>query len=483
MRHSASRFVRTTAAAASLVMVAAACSIQAPDITLSGQGGGGGGAGGVAGQAGTGTAGQTIGGGSSGGGVIGGGGKTASECVGKSTDTGVTGTEIKLGGTFALSGPVSNISGPILKGVQAFFNEVNKTGIHGRKIKLVVEDDGWDAQKGRAFIKKLVEQDKVLFLTVVPSSNGLDAAKTYLEDKGVPVFGTSGLIESQFTSPMQWPVGTSTKSAARIGLKYLKETGAKNIAFIWLDLLAGQQAKEATIEGIKNILKKDASDFMIGGTNGYRINISEPDFAPVWQRIIDDTKEWQDEHNVTQDGRPDVVSFAIDPTNAIKALQAAENLGFRPKKYWGGAAPLFLDLVWQSAPYARTTGLLAGTSYYPPIEPFKNDNQAVKDYIAVMKKYYGNAVDLNNPYLEGGYVGAALTVEILKRLGPCVTRKGAVDMANSLKNISLAGLTRPISFSAGNHYGNIAGLTVKVKSGGGWKLDHDWIEDPTPGAK
>jgi ABC-type branched-subunit amino acid transport system substrate-binding protein len=81
-------------------------------------------------------------------------------CLGKATDVGVSGNQIELGSNFAVSGPVSNISGPILKGVQSYFNKVNDAGgVYGRKIYLKWYDDGWDAQRGKAYIKRLVEQD------------------------------------------------------------------------------------------------------------------------------------------------------------------------------------------------------------------------------------------------------------------------------------------------------------------------------------
>ena len=482
----ARRFTRTSRSAAVLIALGTlftSCSIHAPDVHLvSGQGGVVEGE--VAPGEATGGAGTTSEGGATGEAAAGVSGADAKRCVGQATQTGVTGDTIKLGATFALSGPVSNISGPILKGVQAYFNKTNaEGGIHGRKISLKWYDDGWDAQRGKGYIKRLVENDKVFALSVVPSSNGLDAAKSYLEQRRMPVFGTSGLIESQFESPMQWPVGVSTKSSARIALVDMKRRKAQNLAVIWLDLLAGRQAMEAFRNSSRSIIGKAPEDFLVN-TNGYRVSISEPDFGPVWARIIDDTKRWQRDHGETATGRPDYVAFAIDPTNAIKALQAAENIGFRPKLAWGGAAPLFLDIVPQGSNYAARTGLLAGSSYYPPIGKYLQ-RAAVKEYVATVRKYFGDDVDLKNPYLEGGYAGAAMTVEVLKRAGPCLTRERAIKIADSLTNFSAAGLTPPLTFrTPGNgsgHYGNVRALTVRVNDDSDWVVERDFVTDPTPG--
>jgi ABC-type branched-subunit amino acid transport system substrate-binding protein len=198
----------------------------------------------------------------------------------------------------------------------------------------------------------------------------------------------------------------------------------------------------------------------------------------VWASIVSDTKEWQQRNNVSPvDGRPDFVIFAIDPTNTIKAMNSARDKGFKPRKGWGGGQPLFLNLVAQHQ-WARSTGLFAGSSYYPPQI---GNNPAVQDYVATVQRYYGSSVDVTNPFLEGGYAGAAMSVDIFRRAGSCLTRDKVIQVANSLSNYSPAGLTRPLTFKSGDHYANTSYLIAQVQSNGAWKVVSDWIVDPTPG--
>jgi branched-chain amino acid transport system substrate-binding protein len=484
MKPSIPRGARTAILSITMLFFATACSIQAPDVILSGGSTGTGGGTGVTTGGPVTTTGAATTGGTGTAGTAGGTTGAApnandTSCVGKVPPgvTGVSATEIKLGSTFAASGPVSSISGPIFKGVQSYFNKVNaEGGVFGRRIKLVWYDDGWDAQKGKSFIKKLVEQDRVFVLSVVPSSNGLDAAASYLESKRMPVFGSSGLIESQFKSPMQWPVGTSTRSAARIGLIDAKARGVTNFAIIWLDLLAGAEAQDAIIKSAPSIFGKPIGDLK---TAERRVSLSETSFDPVWATIQSDTAAWQRNHNISPaDGRPDFVILAIDPTNTIKALNSASQKGFKPKKAWGGGQPLFLNIVAQHS-WARSTGLLAGSSYYPPQTSPRP--AAVSEYVQTVQKYYGSSVDVSNPFLEGGYAGAALTIDVMKRSGSCLTRDKTIQVANSLTNYSPAGLTRPLSYKAGDHYANTSYLIAQVQSDGQWKIVTNWIVDPTPG--
>lgn len=474
-----------------LVLAGTACTIKGPKIVIEGSGTAAGGPGPVA----TGPAGQgtIIGGVRGGGGTLGGptSGPEAEACKGKATDVGVSANKIRLGSTFAISGPVSNISGPILKGVQAYLNEVNATGgVNGRKIEFKYYDDGWDAQRGKAKIKQLVEQDKVFMLVSVPSSNGLDAATQYLDQKRVPVLGTSGLIETQFRAQMQWPIGTSTRSAQRIGLvDAVQRLKAKTFGIVWLDLLAGYEAREALKKALANGFQGLTPKALVADR---RIGISEPSFEAVWNDVQNQAR-----NNGVSDGKPDYIFLAIDPTNAIKAMQAAKRLGFRPKIGWGGAAPLFLDLVLKDAPYAVETGLQAGTSFFPPIGQFLK-NPGVQQYTKTVRKYYAD-VDLNNPYLEGGYAGAALAVDVLKKAGPCLTRAAVIAAANSISGYSAANLTNPLAYSAqgqgAGHYGNTYGLIVRaVKNGvegctrsfGCWSVvqassSDPFYKDPSPG--
>jgi len=485
MRRARTTSIRLVLGAVALATIATACSIQAPDIKLVGEGGQPGGTvalptSGPVGKA------SSFGGGTFGGGNVGGasGKNFASDtsCVGKSTDVGVSANEIKLGTTFAISGPVSNISGPIAKGVQSYFNKINaQGGLFGRKIKLVYYDDGWDAQKGKSKIKTLVESDKVFVLTTVPSSNGLDAAKSYLESRKIPVFGTSGLIETQFKSPMQWPIGTSSRSIARIGVHdIVNRLKVKNAAIIWLDLLAGAEARDA--------FKKEAQKIGLPVVADRRVSLSDNDYGPIWADIKNQARA-----NGVADGIPDFVSLAIDPTSGIKALQAAQNLGFKPKLGWGGGAPLFLKLMLDNTGgFAAQTNLLASTSYLPPLPAFESI-PAVQDYEQTVHTYYPDA-DLLNPYLEGGYAGAALTVEVLKRSGSCLTRARTIEVANSIANYSAAGLTQPLTYNTfgvgGSHYGNLYIIGVQAKTGGGstghWEAITDvgakgWTKDASPG--
>src|SRR5262249_57311511 len=82
----------------------------------------------------------------------------------KKYDEGATDTEIKVGNTNPYSGNASAY-GTIGKALDAYFKKVNdEGGINGRKINFISYDDGYAPPKTVEMVRKLVEEDQVLFV-------------------------------------------------------------------------------------------------------------------------------------------------------------------------------------------------------------------------------------------------------------------------------------------------------------------------------
>jgi len=75
---------------------------------------------------------------------------------------GVSKDEIVVGTIQDLSGPLAALGTHFRNSLQMRFDEVNaEGGIHGRKIRLVAEDSGYDPKKGVLAAQKLIQRDKV----------------------------------------------------------------------------------------------------------------------------------------------------------------------------------------------------------------------------------------------------------------------------------------------------------------------------------
>ena len=79
---------------------------------------------------------------------------------------GVTDKTIKIGAYDALTGPIPLTGKQMMTGWQAAVQAINDAGgINGRKLELVVEDDGYEPSRAMAAARKLVERDQVLVMT------------------------------------------------------------------------------------------------------------------------------------------------------------------------------------------------------------------------------------------------------------------------------------------------------------------------------
>ena len=80
-------------------------------------------------------------------------------------EIGVTADTITFGQAAVLEGPASALGLGMQTGLNAAFNEINaKGGVHGRKIKLISVDDGYEPDRSIAATKKLIEEEKVFAL-------------------------------------------------------------------------------------------------------------------------------------------------------------------------------------------------------------------------------------------------------------------------------------------------------------------------------
>src|ERR1051325_2643210 len=105
-------------------------------------------------------------------------------------EEGVTADTITFGQAAVLEGPASALGLGMQQGLNAAFNEVNaKGGVHGRKIKLISVNDGYEPDRAVAATKKLIEEDKVFALIGPVGTPTSAAAQPIATAAKVPFMG------------------------------------------------------------------------------------------------------------------------------------------------------------------------------------------------------------------------------------------------------------------------------------------------------
>ena len=104
----------------------------------------------------------------------------------KVTNEGISATEIVIGSHQDLSGPIKVWGVPVSNGMKMATEEINAAGgINGRKIKLIIEDSGYDPKRAVLASQKLIEKDKIFAMVGPMGSPTVLAAQDILFDAGV----------------------------------------------------------------------------------------------------------------------------------------------------------------------------------------------------------------------------------------------------------------------------------------------------------
>ena len=95
-------------------------------------------------------------------------------------------TEIVIGTHQDLSGPIKVWGVPVSNGMKMAVEEINAAGgINGRKLRMILEDNGYDPKKAVLASQKMVERDKIFAMVGPMGSPTVLAAQDILFDAGV----------------------------------------------------------------------------------------------------------------------------------------------------------------------------------------------------------------------------------------------------------------------------------------------------------
>jgi branched-chain amino acid transport system substrate-binding protein len=131
---------------------------------------------------------------------------------------GVSPTEITLGSIQDLSGPIAGFGKQARLGMILAVDEINEQGgIHGRKIKLIVEDSAYDPKKAVLAAQKLVNQDKIFLMAGhIGTAQNMAAMPVQFEKNVVnflPITAAREMYEPLHGSNTLLPPPTLTKCA------------------------------------------------------------------------------------------------------------------------------------------------------------------------------------------------------------------------------------------------------------------------------
>ncbi|MCY1166600.1 MAG: ABC transporter substrate-binding protein [Pseudomonadota bacterium] len=187
---------------------------------------------------------------------------------------GVSKDEIRIGSIQDLSGPLAGYGKQARNGMQLRVAEVNEQGgVHGRKLKLLIEDSGYDPKKAVLAAQKLVNQDKIFIMVGHIGTAQNNAAMPVQFEKNVVNFMPLTAAREMYepVHKLKYAMLSAYYSQMLIAVpRMIKEKGSKKVCIIYqddefgLEVLRGAEAgaKAAGQElAEKTSFKRGATDF------------------------------------------------------------------------------------------------------------------------------------------------------------------------------------------------------------------------------
>jgi ABC-type branched-subunit amino acid transport system substrate-binding protein len=341
---------------------------------------------------------------------------------------GVTDTEVVIGATTPLSGPAA-AWGTTALGAEAWAKHVNEQGgIHGRKIRVELKDDGYNPGRSVANVTEM--KDSVFALVGLLGTAILNANKDNIAEAKLPTI---------------WPYGNPQIFAKqpREKLKYVfmvyPDYGDEG------EFLVQQAVKLEKAKKVAVFFQND--DYGKGGLEGVKRGVkglagAVSIAAEVSYEVAD--RELGTHALKIKDSGADAVVFYSTVTHGANLIKEMAKVGYRPKVF--AAFPLgdrhtmfrLLGDLWEGA-YYNVTGAIPG-------EP--EADRIIEILLKQEPKLKGR-----ESFALAGAISMMATLEGVKRAGRNLTRDSYVEAMESIKNWSPEKLTAPITWGPNRRHG------------------------------
>ena len=369
----------------------------------------------------------------------------------KKYDEGATDTEIKIGHTNPYSGNASAY-GVIGKTIEAFFKKVNDDGgINGRKINFISYDDGYSPPKTVEMVRKLVEEDKVLFVFQTLGTPPNTAIQKYLNGKKVPqLFVATGASKWGHYKENPWTMGFQTD--------YVTESViyAKHIM--------------ANVKDPKIGVLMQNDDYGKDYYEGFKEGLGK-DVGKIVKHVSYETTDPTVDSQVIQlkDSGANVFFNIAIPKFAAQAMRKAGDLNWKPIQYLNNVSSSVASTM-KPAGFENGQGVVTAQYLMDPTDKQWDDHADMKAWVAWMGKYNSGASlqDASNVF---AYAVASLMHETLKKCGDDLTRENLMRQAANFQKfrlpLVLPGIT--VSTSPTDYY-PIQAVQLSRFKGETWEL-------------
>jgi len=345
----------------------------------------------------------------------------------QAADPGITDTEILIGDVEPLTGPPALLGVAASIGHKIAIAEVNNAGgINGRKIKYVLEDDGYVTARTIQDAKKIIEVDKAFAMLGMSGSGQSIAVMPVLEKAGIPT-----VID---VAPVKFLWEPPRKNVFVVGQSY--EEGIIHLVNYLADRNPGKKWGLITQDDDYGITVRDGFDSVV---KAKKLNVVySGNYKKGQQDFSSDMLQLKDS------GAEVFLAGGIIAEN-IAMMKELEKLNVKPVTgiFWPGRIEPVLKLMGP-----------AGDGIYAVdyVEPFAGE--AGKAFLEKAKPLVSEAEFKGiNRYTMTGYAAAKVLLAAIERCGKDVSWVCTISELEKTKNVE-TGVMAPISFGPGERFSN-----------------------------
>lgn len=356
---------------------------------------------------------------------------------------GVSDTEIVIGSNGDLSGVFAAFNVGAIKAAQQIFDKVNADGgIHGRKIRFVVEDHGYQVPKAVQNFNKLVNSDRVFAMILNLGTPHNIAGFPLMESKQVanvsPLTAARQMLEGDTT--YKYSGLGSYYGETKEGIRILaKEKNATKICAMYIPSDFGLEVHEAA--------KDVAAELGVEYADETTHRPDEQEFVGSIQKLRASGCE--------------IIAMGIAVRPTIIAVGTAKRLGWNEAAFIGSSAGFNTAIA--KVPEGVTEGYYAAAGW----SDFENrlDNEAVAAWAKSYQEAHGE------PAGTAGQLGQAAANTLVKAFEAAGKDLTAESFKTAMEGLSFNDpiLDVDIAYGADDHQGGGTIVVSQIKDG-------KWVE-------
>jgi branched-chain amino acid transport system substrate-binding protein len=362
---------------------------------------------------------------------------------------GVSKTEITLGSIQDLSGPLAGFGKQVRLGMMLAVDEVNEQGgVNGRKLKLLVEDSGYDPKKAVLAAQKLVNQEKIfIMIGHIGTAQNMAAMPVQFEKNVINFFPVTAARQMyEPLNRLKYSFAATYYDQMRQAVpRLVKEKGAKKVCAMYQDDEFGLEVLRGAEDGLKaaGTAMAEKTSFKRGAT----------DFSSQMAKL--------------QSAGCDFVVLGTIIRETIGGIATARKLGFNPT--FLGSSASYTDLIHKLGGPAMDGLYATHTAQQPYLD---EASQPIRFWATKYKTKFNEDPTVFSIY---GYNAINAFVKAAQKAGPNLSTDSFIKAMDSTTIPADIFGSPEATFSATKRLGNDSSRLSQIQ-GQRWKVVSDYIK-------